>query len=272
MSIFSAWTQRSAEFIEKRLKFDGFCTLCACPTQNCLDLCAACQGLLTSLQHTDESGAQSQVCAYCGLLSARDRAARAHADDGFGGSYGNIGCAACENKAQLLVRIVAPFRYEFPLNRMIQQMKYREQRQMGRVLGSLLANTVRKTLMTENFPDLLIPVPMHRNKALKRGFNQAQDIAKWCARDLRLPVGTDCVRRIVDTESLAGLTRAERQYRILGAFQASAKVTGKRVAIVDDVLTTGSTARELARELYDTGASSVELWVLARTSRRRLDD
>ena len=75
--------------------------------------------------------------------------------------------------------------------------------------------------------------------------------------------------RIVDTGSLAGLTRQERQLKILGAFRADNTLVGLNVAIVDDVLTTGSSARELARELYDSGVASVELRELARTSSNR---
>lgn len=169
----------------------------------------------------------------------------------------------------ILTRTVAAYRYEFPIDRLIQQMKYHEKRQIARVLGSLLARAVRRTTSDAQLPDMLIPVPLHPRRSLQRGFNQARDIARWCAKDLNnLPVN-ECVSRIVDTESLAGLTRAERQYRILGAFRATAAVADKHVALVDDVLTTGSTAREMARELYDSGASSVELWVLARTSRTR---
>ncbi|MBX2882856.1 MAG: ComF family protein [Granulosicoccus sp.] len=168
-------------------------------------------------------------------------------------------------------RIIAPYRYVFPMDRLIQRMKYQGDRRLGRVLGSLLARHVATELDSAELPDILIPVPLHSSRLATRGFNQAREIAHWCARELQLPAASDGVRRIVDTDSLAGLTRAERQHRILGAFRASSEVADRRIAIIDDVLTTGSTARELARELYDSGALSVEAWVLARTSSDRPD-
>jgi len=122
---------------------------------------------------------------------------------------------------------------------------------------------------TDVLPEILLPMPLHPDRLQQRGFNQARDIAMWCGKRLDLPVPASQVSRIVDTGSLAGLNRQERRLRILGAFRACDALAGRRVAIVDDVLTTGASARELAREIYDSGAESVELWVLARTSSNR---
>lgn len=178
-------------------------------------------------------------------------------------------CAVCfEGAGKFLHRIVVPFRYAYPVDRLIKRIKYREDRQLTRVLGSLLADTV-ELHNSDMLPQVLLPMPMHSSRLRHRGFNQANDIAHWCGKRLGLPVAANQVSRIVDTGSLAGLNRHERQLRILGAFRAADALAGKRVAIVDDVLTTGSSARELAREIYDSGAASVELWVLARTSSTR---
>ena len=115
-------------------------------------------------------------------------------------------------------------------------------------------------------------MPLHASRLRERGFNQAQDIARWCGQVLGIGVQAGWVSRIVDTGALAGLSRMERQHRILGAFRANDALAGRRVAIIDDVLTTGASARELAREIYDSGADSVEVWVLARTSSSRTGD
>ncbi|MDB4224110.1 phosphoribosyltransferase family protein [Granulosicoccus sp.] len=145
-------------------------------------------------------------------------------------------------------------------------MKYGQRRVFARVLGGLLASAAKSS---ESLPDVLIPVPLHESRQLLRGYNQAADIGRWCANELDLQYKPWLVSRVYDTGSLAGLSKTARQLRILGAFKASPDVKGCRIAIVDDVMTTGATARELARELYDTGALSVELWVLARTSNDR---
>lgn len=271
MAICPAWMRINPKLTSIRLNFGSYCMICARKAATGIDLCAECEGLLMRMRHIDGQGCETQVCIECGLLCnifPGVVASMPDEDDRTDDPHTHY-CAQCCASSGILTRIIAAYRYEFPLGRLIQQMKYHEKRQVARVFGSLLARAVRRTTRNTQLPDMLIPVPLHRRRQLQRGFNQARDIAKWCAKDLNnLPVD-DCVSRVVDTESLAGLNRAERQYRILGAFRTTAAVADKRVAIVDDVLTTGATARELARELYDSGASSVELWVLARTSRIR---
>lgn len=238
-----------------RLNIDAQCVICARPGRNSLDLCADCESLLQQCLHTDASGYVSRLCLSCGEeLEGSD----------------NPCCVGCNRCSSPFTRIVAPYRYEFPLDRLLHAQKYRNQRVLGRIFGVLLAASVRAaTPAGMALPSRLIPVPLHADRRQTRGYNQSADIARWCARELGLRSCSQAVKRVFDTTSLAGLSRAERQYCILGAFRADHSVADQHLAIVDDVLTTGSTARELARELYDTGAATVELWVLARTSRSR---
>lgn len=278
MSIYSAWMRKNPKFAAIWQKIGGYCSICSRNSCRGLDLCVHCEGLLLRLCHTDNSGHTTRVCIGCGswipLFKQPANADFPNSVDSEQApnpsAVAHKLCNACQKTPPLLSRVVAPYRYAFPLDRMIQNMKYREQRSTARVLGILLSREVARQINTADLPDMLIPVPMHRRRELKRGFNQAADIARWCARELELPHSSRWASRLADTDSLAGLSRTERQHRILGAFRASPAVSGQRVAIVDDVLTTGSTARELARELYDTGARSVELWALARTSSDRL--
>ncbi|MEE9321311.1 MAG: hypothetical protein V3U76_12755 [Granulosicoccus sp.] len=145
-------------------------------------------------------------------------------------------------------------------------MKYQDQRELSRVLGGVLAAEVMRDLRGRiDLPDIILPVPMYSTRLTERGFNQAADIARWCARELRLPCKARWAKRATDTGSLAGLSRVERQLRIRGAFNVHTAVADQHIAIVDDVLTTGATSGELTRELLDSGAASVQLWVLART-------
>ena len=116
-------------------------------------------------------------------------------------------------------------------------------------------------------PDCLLAVPTHPTRLAARGFDHGADLARWTGRAAGVPGALDAARRIEDTGSLAELSRAERSVRIRGAFRVSEAVHGRRVALVDDVLTTGATAGELARECHDTGAASVELW--GRGAQRR---
>ncbi len=247
--------QGLAKIHPKRLKIDAECVICARPGRNSLDLCDDCESLLQHCLHTDASGYVSHLCLTCGEELA---------------GAGVEPCDDCSRVNSAFTRIVAPYRYAFPLDRLLHSQKYGDQRVLGRIFGVLLATSVRAVTDADMaLPSRLIPVPLHAGRRQVRGYNQSADIARWCARELGLRSSSQAVSRVFDTGSLAGLSRAERQYRILGAFRADDSVAGQHLAIIDDVLTTGSTARELARELYDTGAASVELWVLARTSRSR---
>ena len=247
--------QGLAKTYEKCQYIDSECVICARAGQHSLDLCDDCGSLLQQCLHTDASGYVSHLCLTCGEELA---------------GAGVEPCDECSGRSSAFTRIVAPYRYAFPLDRLLHSQKYGDKRVLGRIFGVLLATSVRAvTQAGMALPSQLIPVPLHADRRQIRGYNQSADIARWCARELGLQSSSQAVSRLVDTGSLAGLSRAERQYQILGAFQADDSVAGQHLAIVDDVLTTGSTARELARELYDTGAASVELWVLARTSRSR---
>lgn len=240
----------------QRLDIGTRCVICARRAGAGIDLCDDCESLLHRCVVTDAAGQVSFLCLSCGAETV--------------GPAGETHCRHCPETTIPFTRIVAAYRYEFPVDRLIQTLKYRDQRVLARVLGSVLARTVRRqTPSGQPLPSQLVPVPLHIDRQRLRGYNQSADIARWCARELGIESRSRAAIREYDTGSLAGLSRAERQYRILGAFRADARVAGRHVAIVDDVLTTGSTARELARELYDTGALSVELWVLARTSSSR---
>jgi len=179
-------------------------------------------------------------------------------------------CPDCTPKRQaFFLHLVAPYQYAFPIDAMLKRLKYRQDRQLARLFGTLLARHVGSQRRTD-LPQILLPMPLHASRMRERGFNQAQDIAHWCGKELRISVQPGRVSRIAETGSLAGLSRVARQHRILGAFRADDALAGQRVAIVDDILTTGASSRELAREIYDSGAESVELWVLARTSSTRV--
>lgn len=270
MSFYRPEWSKKLDFSILRLNIGSYCSLCWGRSESEIDICDACESLLNRCLHTDRSGRRTQVCLQCGVeqcsrIFNADRHQGANNAESKHWSSESC-CRKCRQHDSVFSRIIAPYRYDFPLDKLIRELKYRDNRQIGRVLGCLLARSAGSQQGDQGLPDCLLPMPLHPDRQASRGYNQASDLARWCARELGIVSWPDAARRIVDTGSLAGLSRVERQYRILGAFQADQAVQGKRIAIVDDVLTTGSTSRELARELYDTGAESVELWVLARTS------
>jgi ComF family protein len=142
---------------------------------------------------------------------------------------------------------------------LVSGFKYRGALHFGALLGRLLAEACR-----ERGPDAIVPVPLHRRRMAERGFNQARELALPIARSSGIPLLDSACERCIATPPQAGLSARERRGRLRNAFSASGAVRGLEVAIVDDVLTTGSTASALTRELLRAGASKVEVWAVAR--------
>ena len=161
---------------------------------------------------------------------------------------------------------MAALAYEFPVDRLITALKYTHKIEYGRLLGELLAIRVHEQISERNFamPDVIVPVPLHPRRLLRRGFNQAAEIARWVAREHRLPVMPGIVRRIRHTPAQAGLSRRARAGNVHNAFRLNGDVSGQRVALLDDVVTTAATTRELAGLLKQSGAAEVQVWAVAR--------
>lgn len=162
---------------------------------------------------------------------------------------------------------IAALAYEFPVDRLITALKYTRKLEYARVLGELLAIRVHELATTENYqlPDIVMSVPMHPWRLLKRSFNQAAEIARWVARVHQLPIKTGLVQRVRHTPGQAGLSRSARLGNLRNAFKVTANVANQRIAVVDDVVTTAATARELAQLLKRAGAAEVQVWAVART-------
>ena len=162
-------------------------------------------------------------------------------------------------------RVFAPYAYAPPIDAMIQALKYRGHLTLGRVLGELLARGAAELGLHLDV-DCVLPVPLHPHRHASRGFNQSAEIARCAARRLRLPVAPGIAIRQMATPPQVGLPAAERRANLVHAFAASAEdVSGRRIVIVDDVVTTGSTVAELARTLRNAGAVSVDAWCVAHT-------
>jgi ComF family protein len=160
----------------------------------------------------------------------------------------------------MFCKTVAAMKYAFPADTALKAFKFNGQLHYAPAFASLLL-----PLLTRDFAaaDALLPVPLHRWRHAKRGFNQATEIAKPLARATGLPI-LRTIRRIRATPSQSGLDADQRRSNLKGAFALSGALPCRYPVIVDDVMTTGETCRQLSRLLIEAGAESVGVLVVAR--------
>lgn len=180
-------------------------------------------------------------------------------------SAAGVLCGRCISEPPAFDQVISPFLYAEPMNQLIHGLKYQHQLRLSRWLGSQLLLALQLQKAPGHKPDAILPLPLHPARMKSRGFNQAMEIARPIARALHAPLHPLAVCRIRDTEPQATLPREERQRNIRGAFECREDYSGKTVLVIDDVLTTGSSANELARVLKLHGARQVIVGVAART-------
>jgi len=176
-------------------------------------------------------------------------------------------CGQCLREPPHFDATRAALDYAFPVDGLIQQLKYGARLPLAALFGDLVADSVKQA-DTGPAVDLIVPLPLHPARLRERGFNQAAEIARRLSALTGIPLRLDGIRRTVDTPPQAGLHIKQRRANIRGAFACNASLTGMNVAVVDDVMTTGSTLDEFAKTLKAAGAARVENWVAARTVRQ----
>ena len=172
---------------------------------------------------------------------------------------GGVICGHCLKNPPKFNRTVAAFGYQFPIDRLIQSLKYHEQLALAQIFADKLLLRIDKTRL----PDAIIPMPLHPNKLRSRGFNQAQLIAAPLARALGIAQLT--CQRLRDTPSQTSLPWKARSNNVRGAFGCDLDLSNRHIALVDDVLTTGASMNELAITIKKQGACEISCWVVART-------
>ena len=216
----------------------GSCLLCGgSVNKNEPGLCAGC---LADLPRTGRS------CCVCGAALTRDQV-----------------CGACLTRPPAFDHVVSAYAYHYPVDQLIKNLKYRQWLAVTRPLALGLAQRIRQE--GETLPECLLPVPLHPLRLLRRGYNQAQEIAQELGRELGIAVAGDLVRRQRATREQARLPLPARRRNIRRAFALRRPPGHRRIAIVDDVMTSGATAGELARLLRRNGVERIDVWVLART-------
>jgi ComF family protein len=170
-------------------------------------------------------------------------------------------CGECLGRPPAFDAARVPFLYRPPVDELIAQLKYRGELPLGRLLARQLSSRVAGGRL-----DLLLPMPLHRTRLRQRGFNQAAELCRTLSRDTDTPWATDALVRVQAGNPQRGSSRRQRQRNVRNAFRwAAARPCPPRVALVDDVITTGATARAAATCLKRAGAEWVEVWAIART-------
>lgn len=174
-------------------------------------------------------------------------------------------CGECLSRPPAFEQACIAYRYEFPLDYLIGRYKFSgclaaEQLLCELFQGHIAANATR--------PDLIIPTPLHWRRQFSRGYNQSLRLAQAVAASLNIPLGTQYLVKHRATTNQHDLSKRERKANLLGSFSCR-PLCGQTVALVDDVVTTATTARILSQQLLRAGAGSVHLWALARTPASR---
>jgi len=170
-------------------------------------------------------------------------------------------CGYCLSHTVAFDETHAPFIHQGIVRHLIANLKFKKQYKNARLLGCLLANYLDKTA---ELPELIIPTPLHILRFQERSFNQSFEISKTIAKRLKLPIDNKSCIRQQDTQHQTNLSAKQRHKNIKNAFKLIKPISANHVAIVDDVMTTGSTANELARVLKKSGISRVDIWICAR--------
>jgi len=216
------------------------CILCGAEGYDGLDLCPGCLGDLPFNRH---------ACQRC-ALPLPDAALK------------DALCGQCQKQPPKFDRCYAPLRYGYPLDHLISNFKFRDRLAQGHLLSGLLGNFLLQQQC--ELPELIIPVPLHVSRLRERGFNQALELARPLSKRFDLPIDSHLVIRNRATSSQMELDKRARRKNIRGAFELTGRLSARHVAIVDDVVTTGSTVNELAAILRRGGAERVDVWAVAR--------
>ncbi len=179
-------------------------------------------------------------------------------------------CGTCLVDAPPFDAALACFDYRPPWDRLVTAFKFHGAVELAPFFAGMLEGALRRRGAPP--PDVVVPVPLAAGRMRERGYNQAWLLARRVARRLTVAADADLLLRLRETAHQLDLPPASRAGNVRGAFAVEprrrAEIAGRRIAVVDDVLTTGSTAGEIARVLQQAGAAHVDVWVLARTPRR----
>lgn len=219
--------------------FPATCVLCGGPGVPKRDLCRGCYEDLPWNRH---------ACPRCALPQPA-------------AITPGTPCGPCQINPPPYDHAISVFRYEVPIDRLVRDLKFRFRLNQAQILGELMAERVVERLSSGALH--LVPVPLHGSRLRARGFNQAAEITAALSAQLQLPVAAGLCSRQRATAEQTSLNAEERRRNLQSAFVVDG-ICPERIALVDDVHTTGSTLAELAHTLRLAGARHIEAWTCAR--------
>ena len=225
--------------------FPGICVLCRRPSGRTVDLCAACEAAFER---------NEPACPLC--AEPAPFVASSAARPGV--------CGRCLVAPPPWTRTVAPFAYSRPLASVVAGLKAGNGLAQARILGTLMVPAIAARYGEDALPAALVPVPLTRRRLRQRGFNQADLLARVLAKALELPRLGRHLARVRHAPPQRSLARAARLRNVRGAFRVH-RTLPARVALIDDVTTTGATVRAATEALLAGGAREVDVWVAAKT-------
>lgn len=223
-------------WLEKLILLEQNCVLCGCTNEEQI-----CQDCYQSLTQKDSS----LRCQRC-LIKLPPK---------------EISCANCKENNFNFERIISAFEYGFPLDKILHQLKYNGKIDYTTLLSQLFWSQITRQI--KYLPDVIIPVPLHPRKHKLRGFNQVHELLREF-KQLHPSVKLLQIQRNKETLQQASLNRQQRLSNLNNAFTINADLSGKKIVIVDDVVTSGSTVNEIAKLCKQLGAVQVETWCLMR--------
>lgn len=208
-----------------------------------LDLCANCHATLPF---------NTSACRVCALpLPATDGAP-------------DWLCGQCLRRPPIYMSACCALRYDYPAHHLIQRLKFGNSLPEARVLAALLAEQLQTHHAQRVWPACIVPVPLHAQRYRQRGYNQVMEVGIELSRLIKVPLRSDLVMRVRNTAEQTHLNKRERRKNLRGAFAVQSVKLPAHVAVLDDVITTGSTVHEITRTLRKAGVQQVDAWGVAR--------
>lgn len=217
------------------------CCLCGDKTNTNRDLCSVCRATLPWAEDR---------CYRCGLRMHNNHLSC---------------CQTCIDNPPAFDRVCTLFSYDAPVTKLVTGLKFGRQLAYGRILGDMLADAVLNDWYQDgNFPEAVIPMPLHAKRLKTRGYNQSLELAWPITKRSKITLLSQVVKRIRSTKPQSGLNAEQRRHNVSKAFAIPIPLMLEHVAILDDVVTTGNTVSELCMALKQAGVLQVDVWCICR--------